>query len=272
MSSSIAKTIAAVGIGGVVLASAAILQAQQEKNKQRNQAKSSAERAAAEKQEAKFERQRRRGDYSTPGRSGNARDFFQQQFDQRTQHRSVPTNIATELTKLRTALENSFSSVTVSRSSNDSVLVFMACFAGVFDTQRFDDDDDDDGERMQEKLQYFVRIMVNDLGVDPTASLGLGSMRLSPACLVVVRRFLTQWSQSYNVLGGFTLSDPVQVQIQRCLHIKFSQLARSFDSAGAVDTSCNGQMHLRASIHPQCKRTRLCARTCTAGPTSSTLL
>ena len=235
-SSSIAKTIAGVGIAGVALASAAIFNAQQISNKQRNQAKSSAERAAAEKQEAKFNRQRSRGEYSTKGTSGNARERFQQMFDLYTHYRSVPTNIATELTNLRTSLENSFSSITVSRSSHDSVIVFMACFAGVFDnrtTQRYDDDDD--GERMQEKLQDFVGIMVEDLGVDPNASLGLGSMRLSPACLVVVRRFLKQWSQSYNVLDGFKLSDPIQVKIQRALHIKFWLLARSFDSAGAVD-------------------------------------
>ena len=252
-SSHIAKTIAGVGIAGVAIASAALYNAQQEKDKERNRAKSMAEKAQAEMEKAKFERQKRRGDYTPKGKDGNAKAQFEHMFMIETMYTYVPKHIAMELANLRKALDNSFSAITASRSSNDSVVVFMACFAGIFDHRirpREEYDEDDNEGWAQGKLKDFVDIMVNDLGVDPNASLGLGSTRLSPAALVVVRKFLQQWSQKYNVLDGFSLSDPVQVKIQRALHVKFCTLARSFDSVTAVGlTQCLAVTFFPTAVH-----------------------
>ena len=147
-SSHIAKTIAGVGIAGVAIASAALYNAQQEKDKERNRAKSMAEKAQAEMEKAKFERQKRRGDYTPKGKDGNAKAQFEHMFMIETMYTYVPKHIAMELANLRKALDNSFSAITASRSSNDSVVVFMACFAGIFDNrirprEEYDEDDNE---------------------------------------------------------------------------------------------------------------------------------
>lgn len=251
-SSHIAKTLAGIGIAGIATAGAYVYQAQQEKDKERSRAKSVAEKAEAELQKAKIERQRRRGDFTPKGKDGDARGHFQHCFDNEM-YFFVNKCILKQLVNLRKALENSFSSVTVSRSSNDSVVVFMACFAGAFDNRiRSREQYDDDEEWSHGKLRDFVDLMVNDLDVDPNASLGLGSTRLSPAALVVVRRFLQHWSQQYNVLvlDGCSLRDPVQIKFHRALHVKVCQLARAFDSAAAVGlTHCQAVTFFPTAAH-----------------------